>query len=95
MKCLPEVASQLESTSLGPLYEALGGADEPQAEVTPHHNLQKCLDSSERPGVRCHGLPRAQQKAPGLGPCCVISQKVNQGLEVLHGTCPPLIARLI
>ncbi|CAK0787612.1 hypothetical protein CVIRNUC_010834 [Coccomyxa viridis] len=33
VKCLPEVASQLESTSLGPLYEALGGADEPQAEV--------------------------------------------------------------
>ena len=74
VKCLPEVSSQLESTSLGPLYEALGGADEPQAEVQPHNNLQKCLHSSETPGFRCHDLLRAQQKAPGLDTCCLISE---------------------
>ena len=33
VKCLPEVANCLESTSLGPLYEALGTADALQPEV--------------------------------------------------------------
>lgn len=33
VKCLPEVSNCLESTSLGPLYEALGTADALQPEV--------------------------------------------------------------
>ena len=33
IRCLPEVARCLDSTSLGPLYEALGHAGTPQPEV--------------------------------------------------------------
>ena len=33
VKCLPEVSTHLESTSLGPLYEAMGTADALQPEV--------------------------------------------------------------
>ena len=36
VKCLPEVSTRLESTSLGPLYEAVGTADALQPEV--RHN---------------------------------------------------------
>ena len=36
VKCLPQVTACLESTSLGPLYEAMGHVGVPQAEVVAY-----------------------------------------------------------
>ena len=57
IRCLPEVARCLDSTSLGPLYEALGHAGTPQPEVrqSPGQFVAFAPGTPlDRTGTSCH-----------------------------------------